>query len=181
MHITTRTTSHTATRTTTRTRAVLVTAILAAVLPLSLASCSSDSSGTTAAEAVSGVGTRWGACMRDAGFDVQDPSDEIVERGAYSRPEGVDAAGFDTAAAGCSEQLGIEGSSSAQKQQWARQYDQVASCVREHGYEDYPEQQPGALDFNPSNYPRAAEPGFEKVTAECLQEFAPDTIMQGGN
>lgn len=116
--------------------------------------------------------------MRGAGFDVPDPSDDAIAAGIVQSPQGVDQQAFDKAAEQCSTQLGIKRQDSADQQKWARQYEQVASCIRSHGYDDYPEQQPGSLDLGPETYPRAVEPEFEKVAQDCLAEYSPETKTQ---
>lgn len=161
-----------------------VTTVLAAALllvaPLSLTACSgpTPADGATAADTARGIGAKWGACMRDAGFDVEDPSDAQVSSGVVSAPQGADQQAFQRQAATCSEQQGVERQDSSEQQKWAREYEQVASCIRDHGFEDYPAQRPGALDLNPESYPRAAEPGFERAVQDCLAEFSPDTQVQ---
>ena len=163
-----------------RLRVVLATALLACTLPLGLAACSTSSTSSdgadTAADATSGIGAQWGSCMRDAGFDVEDPDDQTVASGITKPLPGVDEQAFSTASATCAEQAGVEPASSADHQKWERQYDQVASCIRDNGYEDFPEQQPGSISTN--GYPRAEEPEFDQTFRDCLAEFAPDTQTQ---
>lgn len=169
------------TRTRTRTRlSLLGAAVVAVTLPLALASCSSDtttgSTADTASERSTGIGADWGSCMRDAGFDVQDPSDDEVRSGALRAPSGTDEQGFVEAGGACSKELGISGTSEADKQKWERQNVQVASCIRDHGYPDFEGQDNGVLDF--STYERSQEPEFQEAVESCLQEFAPDIQKQ---
>ena len=163
--------------TTTRTRTAIATLVLAVTLPLALASCSTDSA-PTATDAAAGVGATWGDCVRDAGFDVQDPPDDMLERGTITMPEGVDQQSWDQAASKCSALAGVERADTADQQKWARQYDQVASCIRDHGYDDFPEQEPGSIGVDREAYPRAKEPEFEQTFQDCLAEYAPDTKTQ---
>lgn len=166
-----------------RARGALATIVAAVVLPLALAGCStSAASSDTASDATSssaaGIGARWGACMRDAGLDVEDPSDALVRSGTVVAPSGTDPERFSTAAQTCSERLGVERQDRSERDEWARQYDQVASCIRENGYEDFPEQQSGTIDTSPEHYPRAAEEHFQQTFDECLHEYSPDTQFQ---
>ncbi|UBQ03037.1 hypothetical protein [Curtobacterium sp. TXMA1] len=162
------------TETTIRTKSLLTAIALIAVLPLGLTACSpSDPTADHTTAAAEGVGARWAACMREGGFEVQDASDEQITSGAFSMPSGVDEEAFGKRSDTCREQLGVHGADDAQKQEWARQYDAVASCIRENGYPDFPEQQEGSLDFG--NYARAQEPRFDSAVQACMQEFAPDT------
>lgn len=158
-------------------RTLLVAAAVAVVLPFSIAACSSQPSASSSAGTASGVGAKWGSCMRDAGFDVQDPDDASVEAGFSNPPAGADDEEYGRASSTCSEQAGVERASTADHQKWERQYAQVATCIRENGYEDLPEQEPGTIQTD--GYPRAEEPGFNDVFMDCLAEFAPDTKTQG--
>lgn len=155
-----------------RSTTTAIALVLAAPLLLSACSTSSTSS-PTVAETASGLGAKWGACMRDAGFDVQDPSDAEVQQGLFRVPEGADEESFGEQSGRCSEAAGVERADSSQEQDWARQYARVADCIRERGFDDFPEQTPGTIDLQ--GYPRAQEPEFEQVSAACLAEFAPDT------
>jgi hypothetical protein len=164
--------------TTTRIRTAAAAALLAITMPLALASCSSSDRPATANDTTKGIGAKWGACMRDAGFEVQDADDDQIASGSVLAPEGADQDAFRAAAQGCSEEVGARGTDSAQRQEQARQYDEVASCIRDNGFEDYPEQKPGQLSGNPEEYPRAAEPEFDRTFTECLDEYAPYTKNQ---
>lgn len=161
------------TETTPRPRAVLAAVALLAALPLALSACSSAGPGADSTSAAQGVGAKWGDCMRSAGFDVPDPADDELVSGVVRSPAGTDEQAFREAARTCQQDLGIKGTDDAQRQTWERQYDQVASCIREHGFADFPEQEPGVL--NPADYARSEEPAFEKAFSDCLAEFAPDT------
>ncbi len=162
--------------TTTRIRTALTAVALLAALPIALSACTSSAPGPDPTSAARGVGAEWGNCMRDAGFAVQDPTDEEVTGGLLPSAEGVDREASERQAEECRRRLGVRGIDDAQKQTWARQYDQVTSCVREHGYADFPEQQPGVIDT--SGYARATEPQFEETFKDCLAEYAPDTKVQ---
>lgn len=153
----------------------LAALLLIGSIPLGLTACSSGPDTSTAKDATSGVGVKWGSCMRDAGFNVQDPTDAQVESGVMQVPPGNEQEEFKRAASACTREAGVQGASSADKQKWEREYAKVASCIRED-YADFPEQQPGALDF--SSYPRSEESGFQKVMQACLEQFSPSTTSQ---
>lgn len=157
-------------------RTVLAAAALLCALPLALSACSSGSEASSAKDATAGIGAKWGACMRDAGFQVQDPGDATVESGVMAAPPGSEQEEFQRAGARCAKEAGVQRSSEADKQKWERQSADVASCIRENGYEDLPAQQPGVLDV--TGYPRAQEAAFQKVLQDCNAEFAPDTTTQ---
>lgn len=128
------------------------------VLPFLLVACSSQPDADTAPRADAGIGAQWGACMRDAGFAVQDRADQSA---------------FSEAAASCSEQAGVEPASDADQQKWKREYAEVASCVGED-HRDSPEQDDGGFGVDDS-YPHADEPAFKDTVAKCMAEFSPDT------
>jgi hypothetical protein len=164
---------------TTRTpRLVRAAAVLALALvgPTALAACSSTPTSPSTGNAAASVGAKWGDCMRTAGFQVEDPSDDQVRSGAVTSPAGVDAERFTEASGKCASDLGITGADSAQKDKWKRQYAAVDSCVREQ-YPDAPEQEPGLINY--SDYPRAQEPEFEETLSSCLSKHAPDTQQLG--
>lgn len=161
---------HTTTR---RLRGTLGSLAVLGTLPFLLIACSGPSESSTAARADAGAGATWGACMRDAGFDVPDPDDATVASGVTSGPAGVDQAAFSEAAKTCAQRAGVEPASDADHQKWSRQYTQVASCIREHGYPDFPEQKDGGIST--MDYPRAQEPAFEETFDECLAEYSPDS------
>jgi hypothetical protein len=117
--------------------------------------------------------------MRSAGFTVDDPSDDQVSSGTITSPAGSDQERFRSAADRCAEDLGVHRADSATKEKWNREYDQVASCIRE-AYPDYPEQDPGTVSFGSDDYPTAADPAFQERAEECLHRYSPDTKTQGG-
>lgn len=157
-------------------RTVPAAAALLCALPLALSACSSASEASSAKDVTAGVGAKWGACMRDAGFEVEDPDDATVESGVVRSPLGAAQEEFERAGARCAKDAGVRGSSTADQQQWERESANVASCIRENGYEDLPAQQPGVLDV--TGYPRAQEDTFQKVLQDCTAAFAPDTRTQ---
>jgi hypothetical protein len=157
--------------------------LLAGLLTLGLLAGTTACTGPAGAAGASGqsdtagLGAQWGDCMRSAGFDIEDPSDDQVTSGTVTSPAGADQERFRGAANQCAQELGVHGADSAMQDKWTREYDQVASCVRE-AYPDFPEQDPGGITFDPDEYPRAAEPEFQERADECLHEYSPDTKTQ---
>lgn len=161
-----------------RLRGTIGSLAVLATVPFLLVACSGQPDADGALRADAGIGAQWGACMRDAGFDVTDPDDAAVQAGVAKVPAGADQAAFQAAAASCAQHAGVTGASSAERDRWEREYAAVASCVREHGYADLPEQQPGSITVE--GYPRAEEPAFEQVMDDCMAEYSPDTKPIGG-
>lgn len=164
------------THTTPRRRTALAGVIIAAALSFGLAACSSAPTADTASEVTKGAGAKYGECMRDAGFAVEDPSDAELESGMAKGPSGVDEEAFGEAMGTCRKKAGVAGKSDAELQEFARQTAKIASCIRENGYADFPEQKPGVLDGQ--GYARGQEAGFEKVRKQCSAKYAPDTQNQ---
>ncbi|MBF4605117.1 hypothetical protein [Curtobacterium sp. VKM Ac-2884] len=165
---------------TTRNRgtALIAAALIACTTPFALAACSTgpDSAADTTKSAAAGIGAKWGDCMRDAGYDVQDPDDAMVSSGAMQIPPSADQEEFLAAGTDCAEKAGVKRTSNAEKQKWERQYAQVASCIRDDGYPDFPEQKPGT--FSPDGYAHSEDDEFKKTVQECMDEFAPDVQTQ---
>ncbi|WIB26948.1 hypothetical protein [Curtobacterium sp. MCSS17_015] len=160
---------------------LLLTAALALGLIGGLAGCSGSGDDRpdahSSSTASTGIGADWGTCMRSAGFDVEDPSDDLVRSGTVLAPQGVDQERYAAAADRCSSAVGVERKDSAAQDSWARQYERVASCIRDE-YPDYPEQPEGTLGLSPEDYPRATESGFQEKADACLEEFSPGTKTQ---
>jgi hypothetical protein len=171
----------TTTGTTNTPRAVrAIVAGAALLLTVGLAGCSGADDGTASGASTSsatGIGAKWGSCMRDAGYDVPDPDDALVASGTVVTPQGVDQEQYAEDADHCSSELGVERADSADQDEWTRQYAQVASCIREE-YPDFPEQKPGVLGIGPDDYARATEDGFQDRADACLHEYSPDTQIQ---
>ncbi|MFL0389347.1 hypothetical protein [Curtobacterium sp. 179-B 9B NHS] len=154
-------------------RAAVVLALVVGA-PLALAGCTAhDTAGAADTAASSGLGSKWGSCMRDAGFEAEDPSDDEVTSGSVLTPPGVDQAAFLEAAQTCNQQIGVQSADSAQKDEWKRQYAAVDACIREE-FPDAPVQEPGQLNYGDIS----DRPDFEERWQECLTEHAPDTKTQ---
>ncbi|PYY33843.1 hypothetical protein DEJ16_03195 [Curtobacterium sp. MCJR17_055] len=156
----------------------LFAGLLALGLVTGLSACTgAPSSAAGTADADAGLGSRWGACMRSAGFSVEDPSDDQIRSGTITSPSGVDQDRFRSAADQCAEDLGVHGADSASKEKWIREYDQVASCIRD-AYPDFPEQRPGVIEWDREEYPPAGDPAFQQRADECTRKYSPDTKTQ---
>ncbi len=155
-------------------RAAVVLALVVGA-PLALAGCTAhDTAGAADTAASSGLGSKWGSCMRDAGFEAEDPSDDEVTSGSVLTPPGVDQAAFLEAAQTCNQQIGVQSADSAQKDEWKRQYAAADACVREE-YPDAPAQKPGVIDYGALS----EDPAFDDHLDECLAKHAPDTKTRG--
>jgi hypothetical protein len=156
----------------------LLAGLLALGLAVGLSACSgSHDAATGGSAASSSLGAQWGNCIRSAGFSVDDPSDDEVTHGAVKTPAGVDQDRYRAAADKCARELGVHRPDAAEKEKWARQYDQVASCIRD-AFPDFPEQQPGSIGWDSETYPTSEDPSFEQRAGECMQKYAPDTKTQ---
>jgi hypothetical protein len=158
---------------------LLIAGLLAIGLITGITACSGATVPTAGStDDSTGVGARWGDCLRAAGFDVEDPSDDQVRSGTVVSPAGVDQERFQSAADECARDLGVRRADSAEQDKWVRQYQQVASCIREE-YPDFPEDgSDGGISFLPDEYPPAGEQAFQELAQKCMQRYAPDTKTQ---
>ncbi|MFJ4225694.1 hypothetical protein [Microbacterium sp. NPDC089695] len=147
-----------------------------AALVLVMTGCgptSDDLASATRADDASSQSAQWGTCMRAAGFDVQDPDEDALKSGVLFAPPGVAEDVFHDAARECLQEVGIDGVTGEERDKWEREYAAVEDCIRKNGYPDFPAQEPGVLDMQ--GYPRAEEPEFEQVFADCIAAHSPDT------
>jgi hypothetical protein len=158
-----------------RTRNRLPAIAVAAALVAVLAGCSAGDE-PSVQEAADGAGRTWGSCMRAQGIDIDDPSDDAVRSGSVPRPQSIEQGQFDEAAADCFAKVGIEPKSTADKQKWDREYAKVADCIRDAGFDDFPEMEPGGFGWD--DYAREDEPEFQDTVASCMQQYSPDTQSQ---
>ncbi|WP_420363639.1 hypothetical protein AABM26_04695 [Curtobacterium aetherium] len=151
------------------TRRLFAAAVGALLLPGLLTACSSGSDAPTGRESGDTVtSSRLGSCMRDKGYDYEDP-----KAGASSEqlkvPDGVDATKYQEdlltcSGAGSGAGAGeAEGAAPAPVSAETRK--QAVSCVRDHGFADYPDGEEDQRTYEPSD-PRA----FGDVEKTCWDE-----------
>lgn len=157
----------TTTTTARRTRSLLAAAALV-LLPGLLASCSAAApdSVSTKSSGTAAKGATLAECMRGKGYDMPDPSSGGTTL-QLSAPDGVDEDQYqadlksclgDSAAAG-DAQMAKPMPGSADRQRRA------AECIRERGFEDYPDDEEAKAGYQPDD-----EAAFDEVARTCSDE-----------
>jgi hypothetical protein len=155
-------------------------AALALLTPALLAGCTSGpdtasgSTDTPAADARS-ASAQLGSCLRDAGFDVDDP--DLSEVVVIAAPKGSDPDAYEKAFSTCSATLpgefGEIGQAPDADEAAALQKSglKVAQCVRDKGFSDFAD--PVGGEFAPG---RTGPEGEAEALAfdACWTEFGPD-------
>jgi hypothetical protein len=157
--------------------ALLAVGVGALLLPGLLAGCSStptDEGGTGSATRAAGssASAQLGQCLRDAGFEVDDPDYE--PGGAVMVPPGPDGEAYADQFETCREQLpesetgGSRTTTDTAGLQEARL--EVAQCMRDAGFDDFPDPVDGVfrdgLSLNSEN-------GMAEALGRCDAEFGP--------
>lgn len=146
--MTTLTTDTSRASTRTRTRfAVAVAALLLA--PAILTACSSDKP-DSAPSPERDTASAFFSCMRDKGYDVPDPTAD-QKSVSLEVPDGVDPSQYRDDMAGCAKSSGA-GDAAAQPLPGAgKEWEKTVSCVREHGFPDFPDDMDAAASFAPAD------------------------------
>jgi hypothetical protein len=160
-------------------------AATAVLLPALLAGCSTtDAPGSTSSPSVAdaaSASSQLGECLRDAGYNVPDP--DLSKGVVVAPPEGADpdryAEDFDACRSKLPESQGggSQEPSDAEVAEWQKTQLKVAECVREKGFEDFPDPVDG-------NFPgvqlstSGASPEQEAFFA-CSNEFGPNATGSG--
>jgi hypothetical protein len=110
-------------------------------------------------------GAETAACMREKGYEMADPEQGWFSVGA---PEGVDREQWAQDLADCA---GSDDAGSASGATEASPGDQekrreVASCIRDHGYEDYPDD----LAIGEPWTPPGDQDAFDEVSEQCATQ-----------
>jgi len=151
-----------------------------ALLPALLAGCSTaEGSGPSSSPAAGGsasASAQLGQCLRDAGYDVDDP--DLGKGMVVAVPEGADperyGEDFDT----CRAQLpeaeggGSQKASDAEVAQWQAAQLKVAECVREKGFEDFPDPVDG--DFPDQQWSTSDPSPEQEALFACSAEVGPN-------
>lgn len=171
-------------KTTTQTLCQTMMAASAAfLLATVVAGCSSAAPEGDASTDDKGTGSsdvaQVGACLRDAGFDVND--DELVA-GVLAPPEGADVAEYEEALRNCAEGTSLapedapDGDEMAAVQAQLLEY---VACLRDLGYTDIPDPVDGELDLPPEYTSTDSSNTFPEDAEEC--QYAFDTSSSGSD
>jgi hypothetical protein len=165
-----------------RARRPLLLATAALVLAPVLAACSqsgapteSSTSASSGSTSSSTINAQLGSCLRDAGFDVDDA--DLHEGRVVAPPHGVDPDAYVSALESCREDLplgqgGVEAPSAADLAALQAANLEVARCMREKGFEDFPDPVDGDFPMGTTMTPTGGElrPQDEAFFA-CDAEF----------
>jgi hypothetical protein len=163
--------------------------IAAALLAPALAACAPDqgaSSGTSSPAAASGSTTALlGSCLREAGYDVDDAQLEM--EGVVAPPKGTDLDAFSEALSACRDQLpadqrsGDDEPSAADLAELQEANLAVAECVREKGFEEFPDPVDGEFPRDVAS--GSTDPGARDARTEaffaCSDEVGPNSEGRG--
>lgn len=154
-----------------------VTAVL--LLPALLTACSgpppgADEATASAAASSDDHGREIAECMRGKGYDMDDPQGDSLK---LAPPAGADLDQWQRDLDACLPSSGpgavpgaaqpLPGEEEAQRE--------YASCVREHGFEDFPDGQAEQRDYHPAD---AAT--FEGISATCSEDAYAGVLERGG-
>lgn len=158
----------------------------ALLLPTLLAGCAtSDSSPTTgtASAGSSSASAQLGQCLRDAGYDVDDP--DLSKGVVVAVPAGADPEEYSAAFAECRAALpesqgGGASNQKASPDELAEAQAAnlaVAECVREKGFDDFPDPVDG--EFPRENWSTSGGDPRQDAFFACSDEFGPNASSAG--
>lgn len=139
------------------------------LLPGLLTACSNqrdERGASTALDAASSGSVTLAECMRGKGHDMEDPSasDKTMK---LTVPEGVDKEQWTEDFSACTDKTsdgaggsGVEQAKPMPGAEEARA--KAVQCIREHGFEDYPDDEEGMFSYEPSD-----EEAFTEVAKQC--------------
>ncbi|WP_396599725.1 hypothetical protein [Frigoribacterium sp. R86507] len=117
-----------------------------------------ETSGTPRAAAAA----LWGACMRDQGIDVDDPTPEMHAKGIVADPGDVDQDTWERALAACDDGTRSESAIAQQEAALQAAWRRYAACMAENGIEGVGEE-PGT----------GPDPASDPASAAAREECGP--------
>lgn len=169
-----------------RASSVIRLAIATALLVPTLAACAPDPAPVeTGVPTTSSASAVLGACMRDAGFDVTD--EHFANTGVVAPPQGVDVDAYVAAFSDCREGLpadqggGSQGPTADDLAALQEANLDVARCVREKGFDDFPDPVDGEFPMgatSTSTDPDANDPQMDAYLA-CDKSVGPNGSERG--
>ncbi|WP_181435871.1 hypothetical protein [Curtobacterium sp. MCSS17_006] len=158
----------TTTTTARRTRSLLAAAAALVLLPGLLASCSAAApdSGSTKSSGTAAKGATLAECMRGKGYDMPDPSSGGTTL-QLSAPDGVDEDQYQADLKSCLDDSAGAGEASMAKQMpgTADRQRKAAECIRDRGFEDYPDDEEAKAGYQPDD-----QTAFDDVARTCYDE-----------
>ncbi len=170
-------TKHSTTTTTTTTIVAVAAAVV--LLPGLLAGCSgapSTDSTDTASGGGKGAGASLASCMRDHGYDMPDPSSGGSTL-SLSAPDGIDDEQWKADLQECMGDAGAgEGFQAAKPAGTPEQRKQIAECIRENGFADYPDGDDAMSTYRPDD-----QDAFQDASSTCFDEVLGKGGSSGSN
>lgn len=158
----------TTTTTTRRTRSLLAVAAAMVLLPGLLASCSAAAPdpGPTKSAGTAAKGATLAECMRGKGYDMPDPSSGGTTL-QLSAPDGVDEDQYQADLKSCLDDSAGAGDAQAAKPMpgSSDRLRKAAECIRERGFEDYPDDEDAKIRYQPDD-----QDAFDEVARACDAE-----------
>ncbi|MDM7892010.1 hypothetical protein [Curtobacterium caseinilyticum] len=150
-----------------------VSGVLAAlvVLPAVLAGCATaapdTSTSTPASVHDAAASASFTACLREQGFDVEDPTGTAAGSEQVTIPDGADPAAYGRAVEECAARSAPDGAAEPAEEfrPSARQREAFGTCMRERGLPDFPDDEHGQQTYVPSD-----EGAFLDSSAACSEE-----------
>lgn len=170
----------TTTKTTKRNTSTLLGAVAAiALLPGLLAGCSSAGPSGDSTKGAGSSGSSVAECMRGKGYDMEDQSTSDKAQ-TLSVPDGVDRDQWTADLGSCLGDGGADGGdgagvSGAKPVSGGDAKDrEVAKCIRDKGFDDYPDDVDARASYEPSD-----EQAFADVAKQCDDDvFGPGESVQ---
>ncbi|WP_439693644.1 hypothetical protein ACRQ4B_05300 [Curtobacterium sp. SP.BCo] len=158
-----------------KTKTLIAVAAAVVLLPGLLAGCSGapSSDSTDRASGSKGSGASLSSCMRDKGYDMPDPSSGGREM-TLSAPDGVDTEQWSADFAKCAGESGAGDVQAAKPMGNPEQLQQIAKCIRENGFADYPDDQEGQMAYKPSDTDALAD-----AESKCFEDVFGKDAMSG--
>lgn len=149
-----------------KTKTLIAVAAAVVLLPGLLAGCSGapSSDSTDRASGSKGSGASLSSCMRDKGYDMPDPSSG-GDTLSLSAPDGVDTEQWSADFDKCMDDSGAGDVQAAKPMGNPEQLQQIAKCIRENGFADYPDDQEGQMAYKPSD-----GDALQEASGKCFDE-----------
>lgn len=163
-------TGHMQNTTSTNRKHLFAAACAVILVPTLLTACSGGASDDrTASDQASGAGATLASCMREQGYDMADPSASGGGT-ALAAPDGVDAEQWGADLQACLGEVRADdgagdGVQAAQPAGTPEQRQEVAECIRENGFTDYPDDEDAMATFTPDD-----EEAFRDASSTCYDE-----------
>lgn len=150
-----------------KTTTLIAVAAAVVLLPGLLAACSGAPSGDSTDKASGGgkgSGSSLSSCLRDKGYDMPDPSSGGNSM-TLSAPDGVDEEQWSADLEKCMGDMGAGDVKMAKPAGNPEQLKQVAKCIRDSGFSDWPDDEDGQMSYKPDD-----QEAFQEASNKCFDD-----------